>query len=775
MNRIVMLISTYVFFFALTSGLARALPVTDEAPAFNTESANKILQRINHKAAASSISSEQLSTFVNRLQYLSDQAQSCINRTTSQIATIDGQIKAILGDVQEDASRADANFLRTNKQKLIDEQAQCQLFLFEAEQAISNYKKQIVAIHQKTTFTRGLFPVGRIQQVVAELQALEPPNLKSTGVAISGFTVAFYMALLWLLSWAVLFFMQIELKKYLGKKLTGWRELLCMFLLLGLLILSGSRFQPFVETADASLYYHSLGELLFIVAMLLFIQIGLALRSIRRGLSWYGFDIKFFKTILLVVILIYGIRILGRNLLLLYGSDQELRWFYGSIIMYLSLMATVYFSYQFYRKHRRMFASVQRAKSLFRLICFVAVAVVILDTIGFYVLAMRMSLIFFLSLLILALGLVLFRGLSQAYRYVNEDPLARKVMKRYFNYQNDPPYLDLAFLNLLIQISFFLMLIGLFSYLSGDASYLLDHFMYSFFHGFNFAGNQLVPINWLTGAFLFSIIMFATRYIASRFNQRVQLNDEEEEIQVALASILLYAGCAIGIVLGLMIAGFSFTSLAIVAGALSVGIGLGLQSIVNDFVSGLILLVEKPFKTGDRIAVDSIEGFVKKIRIRTTHLVTPSKEDIIIPNSGLISERVTNYMFLNKSVRIKCSIGVAYGSNIELVQSILLDIARQHTDVINTKSNQPSVFLREFSDNALLFELWCMIRDVNKKYQVLHEINIAIEKAFREHHINIPFPQREVHIQLDDIKGLDDNGNAKDTKDIKDTKDTKGK
>ena len=186
---------------------------------------------------------------------------------------------------------------------------------------------------------------------------------------------------------------------------------------------------------------------------------------------------------------------------------------------------------------------------------------------------------------------------------------------------------------------------------------------------------------------------------------------------------------------GLLIAGFDFTGLAIVAGALSVGIGLGLQSIVNNFVSGIILLIEKPIKPGDHINVDGVEGIVKKIRVRSTQITTSAREDIIVPNSDLITRRVTNYMFSDKYLAIHCEVNVPYGSNTSLVKELLLKAANNHDEIINTPRNKPSVLFRSFGEKALLFQLCCLIKDVNIKLLVQSDLNFAIDQLLRENNI----------------------------------------
>ncbi|MCF6765826.1 mechanosensitive ion channel [Thiotrichales bacterium 19S3-7] len=243
---------------------------------------------------------------------------------------------------------------------------------------------------------------------------------------------------------------------------------------------------------------------------------------------------------------------------------------------------------------------------------------------------------------------------------------------------------------------------------------------------------------------VFVVLCFASRFFSAAISKKYQ--KEDKDLQIAMASIIGYASFSIAILIGLLVSGVNFTGLAIIAGALSVGIGLGLQDIVNNFVSGIVLLLEKPIRPGDRIIVGDTEGFVKKVRIRSTQITTLAKSDVIVPNADLIKNQVTNYMFRDRYWRIACAVGVAYGSDIELVRSVLLSVANENPNIIHHEPDQPVVLFREFGDSSLNFELWCIIQDVNNKYKIQSELNFAIDDAFRNHNIVIAFPQRDVHL-----------------------------
>jgi potassium efflux system protein len=216
----------------------------------------------------------------------------------------------------------------------------------------------------------------------------------------------------------------------------------------------------------------------------------------------------------------------------------------------------------------------------------------------------------------------------------------------------------------------------------------------------------------------------------------------------AIVTISGYAGVLLTLLLALGVAGISYSNLALIAGALSVGIGFGLQNVVNNFVSGLILLFERPVRTGDWVVVGDIQGYVRKISIRSTQIETFDRADVIVPNSELISNKVANLMLNDPWGRITVPVGVAYGSNVQQVMDILLEIANSHPLVLKNQPGiaPPMVLFMAFGDSALLFELRCFIRQIDRRLATISDMNIAIDKAFREAGISIPFPQRDIYL-----------------------------
>ncbi|GMQ90445.1 MAG: hypothetical protein BMS9Abin10_0823 [Gammaproteobacteria bacterium] len=268
-------------------------------------------------------------------------------------------------------------------------------------------------------------------------------------------------------------------------------------------------------------------------------------------------------------------------------------------------------------------------------------------------------------------------------------------------------------------------------------------------NGFTVGSLTINPSRIVLATLILSVLLALSGWVRSRLARRwlpkTRMDRGAREATVTMSG---YVGITIAFIVALSVSGVEFTNLALIAGALSVGIGFGLQNVVNNFVSGLILLFERPIKTGDWIVVGQTEGFVKRIRIRSTQIQTFDRADVIVPNSDLISNQVTNWMLYDPLGRVKVRVGVAYGSDTEKVRHILLAVAREHPSVIQDESApEPQVLFLGFGDSSLDFELRCHIEHIDYRLLVISDLNFAIDKAFREQGVEIPFPQRDLHVR----------------------------
>ncbi len=225
------------------------------------------------------------------------------------------------------------------------------------------------------------------------------------------------------------------------------------------------------------------------------------------------------------------------------------------------------------------------------------------------------------------------------------------------------------------------------------------------------------------------------------FNRR----QYDRGVRDSVKKLLHYMLVLIGFLLAAGVAGFELRNFMVLAGAFGIGIGFGLQEIVNNFISGIILLFERPIKVGDGVLVDTDFGTVRRIGLRSTVIETLDQSELIVPNSQIISQKVTNWTLSTRRVRLVIPIGVAYGSNLELVLKILTEASEQNPDVMSEP--KPSPIFVQFGESSLDFELRVWINDVDKRPRVRSELLLSIDQQFREAGVEIPFPQRDLHLR----------------------------
>jgi small-conductance mechanosensitive channel len=237
--------------------------------------------------------------------------------------------------------------------------------------------------------------------------------------------------------------------------------------------------------------------------------------------------------------------------------------------------------------------------------------------------------------------------------------------------------------------------------------------------------------------------------IARRALQRLLLRrgTAEKGLAYALGRIAQYVVVVSGVLFGLDNVGLSLTTLATVGAVLTVGIGFGLQNIAQNFISGLILLLERPVQQGDFVSIGDLIGRVDEIALRATRVISRDGVAVIVPNSVLITATVINLSAGMPNYRARVKVGVAYGSDLAKVRDLLLELAAAHEEVLADPA--PHVFFRAFGDSSLDFELTVWLADPQHDPYVTSDLRFAIDAAFRLRGIEIPFPQRELHFRAD--------------------------
>lgn len=263
-----------------------------------------------------------------------------------------------------------------------------------------------------------------------------------------------------------------------------------------------------------------------------------------------------------------------------------------------------------------------------------------------------------------------------------------------------------------------------------------------------YVGQTPVTLGGIGSAFL---IVIASLFISAVVQRSVMTRLQgklkiESGMLYALGRILHYAIIVMGVILASQCVGFNFSSLAVIFGFLSVGIGFGLQNVTSNFISGLIVLLERPISVGDLVKVDDQIGTVIDIRIRSTVINTRDNVHVIVPNSKFIENHVVNWSHGDPRVRVNINVGVAYGSDVQLVKKILLETAAAHKDVL--KSPAPEVRFASFGASSLDFVLLAWLANPELQAPLKSDLHFAIDEAFRREGISIPFPQSDVHLHM---------------------------
>ncbi len=740
---------TLIGLFFLFIGPSLAGPIEISHP-FDTRKANQQFDHINLQLSVQNLNLHNLTLAVATLSELTLKADQCVESLQKKSDNLELLIKQ--GTVVKETSHegADRLYLDHQQKEIADKQAQCRLFSIRVKEAIDAYKTAISQLQQEQALTRDL-PIWAMVD-----QALQAPA--ETTLLTALFTTlpnAIPSLWFWISTLLIaaccssLITTQLRKNRLIRHQLRMNQSNTTQWIVQTLFFTTSALLVDLLLTTNMPTLHHlpiALSAILFTYFLsLLGLLILFKIKKIRAFLYWYSLNLAFSQSFCITLISVYALGLIGHELGQYFLPNSPLWQLLQSLFVILILAMGAYFIRYFCRAHRHFLFIKHHHQAIQRLVFLLLSITAALNILGYLALAHYLTFSGYITFTLIFLTVLLIQGINKLYLMLQLQPTTKATIIRYFGYKAEQPFTEFLILKTVAQLLVIATSLYFIGQSWGFATESISSFYDQLLHGIHFLNMTLYPTRILAGVVVFCLLYLLFRTLSTGISRHQQF-ENEEETQVAVASILTYVGFTVALLSGFLVAGFDFTGLAIIAGALSVGIGLGLQSIVNNFVSGIILLIEKPIRPGDRINVDGVEGFVKKIRVRSTQLITPSREDIIVPNSDLITRRVTNYMFSDSYCRIECQVGVAYGSDTQLVRDVLLAVANEHEEIIKSGRNKPMVLFRSFADSALVFLLGCLIKDVNKKALVQSDLNFAIEKAFREHQIVMPFPQREIHL-----------------------------
>lgn len=264
---------------------------------------------------------------------------------------------------------------------------------------------------------------------------------------------------------------------------------------------------------------------------------------------------------------------------------------------------------------------------------------------------------------------------------------------------------------------------------------------------FKLGENVITPTDLLQLLLFCALVLIAERFLRRRVMAALlQRTRFDLSLQYAIGRITGYFFILFGFYVALLVVGINVSSLAFVLGAVGVGIGFGLQNIVNNFVSGLIILAERPIAIGDRVEVGEVAGRVTRMSLRSTTIVTNDNISIIVPNSDFITHPVTNWSHGDPRVQMRLPVGVAYGTDVEKLQRVLVEVAKENPRALSEPA--PTLYFIGFGESSLDFELGVWTSEMmHSPRRFRSELYFAIEKKLRENKIEVPFPQRDLHLR----------------------------
>lgn len=696
--------------------------------------------------------------YVRQIDQLQTNAKSCISESESHLKAITDLLRITQLDHVSQLQHADNQYLSQKQLYYAKQLSECRLFVYRSQEVISKYKDTIQQLSATQILKRST-PMWALNQN-DWLDVVRHIDIEKV-MSISGLTVLTNIQ--WVIGYLVLIF-ALLMAAYVRSALKGillkmenshilWRSFLnvssrfivpCTLFGFYSVFLS-QIYENRMPTPSLELLSHAVLIYLFAIAISKYLFFpsryfsGLFLLPIELGRQFYR-RIEILFTLFLVG---YVVSVVFREQVFPVSFIDTIRTLYITLVG-----ATI--AWAFWLWHRSPFVGrLQHGTTVFFSMLFTMLlsGLVIMEWFGYHRLAVFAFKGLFLTVVYTTTIAAVWRLIEVMYQWVDNKQyaLARKTHQLFgvkFNKKLHEFTIIKTAVHLTVLSIYVIAILKSWDIAENFVGSLIDGLLY----GFKFLGFTIIPLRLIMALIAFAVILLIGRFLATSIAQKKHLKGEEDT-QIAISTITIYISFSIALIFALLVTGIDFTGLAIIAGALSVGVGLGLQTIVNNFVSGLILLIEKPIKPGDRIVIGKTEGFVRKIRIRSTQIATLSKEDVIVPNADLITQQVTNCMFRDRNFRITCAVCVAYGSDVDLVKKLLLEVAEKHDDVVHEAPNEPVVLFSSFGNNGLHFDLWCVIHDVNKKYRVISELNFAIDSEFRKHHIVMAYPQTDIHIK----------------------------
>ncbi len=741
---------------------------------FNPIEANKELDQISLRLSTRDLDVKELQQAIKILTALQSQSEICVKETQSEIDDLTRQLTPIETKDGLNASLAsEVKYLEKKKHELNEHLSGCRLFLLRSKEAVDAYSSAIQEVKAselldaKSRFWDNLSDsfalLGEFSSHVNYADLQKSPDLKKYRT----FFIIFGIVLLLSLVFAIKLRRLLACQVLHSNKISEFFHIACLTLrhyiiplvLLFTLMIFTSIFS-LIYTPQIYLLFCSLAGFFYVLSIC---AIRLVFHSAWSEKNWLKASKTFARSMEIRLFIFVTMCLIGFILYFFpYWSKLPIVAVHSLRTIFMTIFAINLIRIIWLINRSCL---LQHSTQLFRTtISFIFFAglflIISVEWFGYHELSFFILRGITLTLISALIAWSVYQLISRIIDLLSDDEHPWQMnLRAHFGLkkgQNIPELFWLNILNfVLVLLAFILVQLKVWALSEGP----FLNFVSIIEDGFTIGGLDIIPSRILMAVFVFLAFVLVTRYMRTQIHNGKRLKRIQNSHE-AFVAIIGYIGFTLSLLFALIVAGVNLSSIALITGALSVGIGFGLQNIVNNFVSGIILLIERPIKHGDRIIVGDTEGIVRRISIRSTQITTSQHADVIVPNAQLISSQVTNLMFQDAHFGISVLVTVAYGSDITLVKQLLLDIAKQHEHiVIDAEPLKPGVLLRNFADNGILFELGCFVTHVNHKNQVQSDLRFAIYEQFAAHKIELPFPQQDIHIrdwQVHDKKRVND-------------------
>lgn len=731
------------------------LPFTAAAPLFedtyDAAQVNAQLEQFAFLIASNKPAYNDLFSAIQKIAELKKQAANCVSENKAQIIKIDQLLQdSVISKGLSEVDRAQYNDLITTKNNYVQQIAQCSLISFRADELLELSTKKLASITRNTLFERSPALWLNFKWDMFKQISLHPPYLLDRFLfqrLSQTQQMTLLVALLLSLGLSIgLYRVVAQLLIKFKSKSMDLKPILPTLkynlpLMTVLMVATGYLHVCFPAKTDSLVQmHHWLMSDIFLFVVFAYTVIKIFSIIALQKPKWFSpqliAKIKLRFTLIVSFILFGG---LGTIIFSQQVIPISLLQLVGTSYLTALISLFVWFFWLFFEiKWVKCLSESSLLFSKLIIIGFLGV-IILMAWSGYQIFAM-----FFIPRIIMTIFImfVFFRlsmGLKQIYRALNDEgrPLAEKL-HRLLGLSSKKTLVEIWVIRIIINLALAaLTTLGL-MWLWGVPKYYIEKYIVAFMQGTYIFNIRIIPLRIMRGGVMFCTIIILGRWISTSVARHASA--AERDRQVTISTLISYITFVIALLIGITIAGYNLMNLALIAGALSFGIGFGLQNLAKDFVSGIVMLVNKPVRPGDRIVVDDIEGYVKKIRLLSTQVTTAAQTDVMIPNSYLVSKSIVNYTYGNKFLRINTAIVLTGDQQVELATKLLLEIVARNPNIVQEEPNKPKVLyeLSVFNGGLVsILNLSFVIKDVALKQQILSEVNLAAIDILKKNEIAI--------------------------------------